>query len=393
MKRSTDRIRTTHAGRLPVSPGLENLPVRLYLGEVIDPAVIADGIADVVAKQLDAGIDCIGDGEFWKARDFIYYSRHLTGIERRRLKPGETGSTRTNTRERDEFAQFYKDSDKAGTIFYVPGERPTPPERECTVATGPIKSKGTAALAQEIAAFKTGLAKAGRAVDETFFCVIAPGWLDHFIYNEYYKTEEEFIFALAEVLREEYLAIVKAGFILQIDDPGLVDWWDMLKPALSVEDYRNKFARLRIEAVNHALKGIPEDRVRYHLCWGSWHGPHTHDLPFEHIVGLMLQVKAQCYSFEAANVRHEHEWKLWNDVKLPDGKILLPGVVSHSTNLVEHPELVAERIMRFASAVGRDNVIAGTDCGLGGRVHAEIAWAKLGALVEGARLASKTLWR
>ena len=393
MKRSTDRIRTTHAGRLPVSPGLENLPVRLYLGEVVDPAAIADGIADVVAKQLDAGIDCIGDGEFWKARDFIYYSRHLTGIERRRLKPGETGSTRTNTRERDEFAQFYKDSDKAGTIFYVPGERPTPPERECTVATGPIKSKGTAALAQEIEAFKTGLATAGRAVDETFFCVIAPGWLDHFIYNEYYKTEEEFIFALAEVLREEYLAIVKAGFILQIDDPGLVDWWDMLKPALSVEDYRNKFARLRIEAVNHALKGIPEDRVRYHLCWGSWHGPHTHDLPFEHIVGLMLQVKAQCYSFEAANVRHEHEWKLWNDVKLPDGKILLPGVVSHSTNLVEHPELVAERIMRFASAVGRDNVIAGTDCGLGGRVHAEIAWAKLGALVEGARLASKTLWR
>ena len=213
---------------------------------------------------------------------------------------------------------------------------------------GPIKSKGTAALAQEIAAFKAALAKAGRAVDETFFCVIAPGWLDHFIYNEYYKTDEEFIFALADALREEYLAIVNAGFILQIDDPGLVDWWDMLKPALSVDEYRDRFARLRIDAINHALKGIPEDRVRYHLCWGSWHGPHTHDLPFEHIVGLMLQVKAQCYSFEAANVRHEHEWKLWKDVKLPDGKMILPGVVSHSTNLVEHPELVAERIMRFA---------------------------------------------
>jgi 5-methyltetrahydropteroyltriglutamate--homocysteine methyltransferase len=393
MKRSSDRIRTTHAGRLPVSPGLENLPVRLYLGEVVDPAIIADGIAHAVNKQLDVGIDCIGDGEFWKARDFIYYSRHLTGIERRPLKAGETGSTRTNTRERDEFVQFYKDSDKAGTIFYVPGERPTPPERECTVARGPIKSKGTAALAQEIAAFKAALAKAGRAVDETFFCVIAPGWLDHFIYNEYYKTDEEFIFALAEALREEYLAIVNAGFILQIDDPGLVDWWDMIKPALSVEEYRDKFARLRVEAINHALKGIPEDRVRYHLCWGSWHGPHTHDLPFEHIVGLMLQVKAQCYSFEAANVRHEHEWKLWQDVKLPDGKILLPGVVSHSTNLIEHPELVAERIVRFAGAVGRDNVLAGTDCGLGGRVHTEIAWAKLGALVEGARLASKMLWK
>jgi 5-methyltetrahydropteroyltriglutamate--homocysteine methyltransferase len=393
MKRSSERIRTTHAGRLPVSPGLENLPVRLYLGEVVPPETIAEGVAYGVRRQLDIGIDCVGDGEFWKARDFIYYDRHLTGLERRLLRPGETGSTRTNTRERDEFAQFYKDSDKAGTIFYVPGERPTPPERECTVAKGPIKSKGIGALAQEIAAFKAALAWVGRPVDETFFCVIAPGWLDHFIYNEYYKTEEEFIYALAEALREEYLAIVNAGFILQIDDPGLVDWWDMLKPALSVEQYRDRFARLRIEAVNHALKGIPEDRVRYHLCWGSWHGPHTHDLPFEHIVKLMLQVNAQCYSFEAANVRHEHEWKLWQDVKLPDGKMILPGVVSHSTNLVEHPELVAERIERFASAVGRENVIAGTDCGLGGRVHAEIAWAKLGALVEGSRLASKRLWR
>ena len=158
------------------------------------------------------------------------------------------------------------------------------------------------------------------------------------------------------------------------------------------EEYRDRFARLRIEAVNHALEGIPEDRVRYHLCWGSWHGPHTHDLPFQHIISLMTQVKAQCYSFEAANVRHEHEWKLWKDIKRPEGKILLPGVVSHATNLIEHPELVAERILRFAGAVGRDNVIAGTDCGLGGRVHAEIAWAKLGALVEGARLASKALW-
>jgi 5-methyltetrahydropteroyltriglutamate--homocysteine methyltransferase len=393
MKRSTDRIRTTHAGRLPVSPGCENLPGRLYRGEAIDPATIAAGIDHVVQRQLDIGIDCIGDGEFWKARNIAYYSRHLTGLETRPLKPGETGSTRTNTRERDEFVQFYKDLDNTGTIFHVPGEKPMPPERERMIASGPVKSKGTAALAQEIEAFKAAVARAGRAVDEAFFCVIAPGWLDHFIYNEFYQTDEEFIFALAGALREEYLAVVNAGFILQIDDPGVVDWWDMLKPALSVDDYRDRFAKLRIEAVNHALAGIPEDRVRYHLCWGSWHGPHTHDLPFEHIIGLMLEVKAQCYSFEAANVRHEHEWKLWSDVKLPDGKILLPGIVSHATNLVEHPELVAERIRRFAGAVGRDNVIAGTDCGLGGRVHAEIAWAKLGALVEGARLASKELWR
>lgn len=392
MKRSTDRIRTTHAGRLPVAPGLENLPIRLFLGEVIDPVTIEAGITHVVKKQLELGLDCIGDGEFWKTRDFIYYSRHLTGLERRALRPGETGSTRTNTRERDEFAQFYKDSDNAGTIFYVPGEKPMGPERERTIATGPVKSRGTQVLEQEIAAFKSAVAKAGRPAEETFFCVIAPGWLDHFIFNEYYKTEEEFVFALAEALREEYRAVVNAGLILQIDDPGLVDWWDMLKPALSVQEYRDRFARLRIDAVNHALEGIPEDRVRYHLCWGSWHGPHTHDLPFRHIIDLMLQVKAQCYSFEAANVRHEHEWALWEEVKLPDGKMILPGVVSHSTNLVEHPELVADRIARFANAVGRENVLAGTDCGLGGRVHAEIAWAKLRALAEGAELASKRLW-
>ena len=393
MKGSPDRIRTTHAGRLPNSPGCEDLPFRLFRGESIDPAVIDAGLVHVVRKQLDIGIDCIGDGEFWKSRNFAYYSRHLDGIDTRPLKPGETASTRSFTRERDEFSGFYNDLDGTGTIFHVPGEKPMPPERVRMIATGPVKSKGTAAaLAQEIETFKNGIAKAGRPVDEAFFCVIAPGWLDHFIYNEYYKTDEEYIFALAEALREEYLAIVNAGLILQIDDPGVVDWWDMLKPALSVEEYVNKFAKIRIEAVNHALKGIPEDRVRYHLCWGSWHGPHTHDLPFEHIISLMLQVKAQCYSFEAGNVRHEHEWRLWQHKKLPDGKLILPGVVSHATNLIEHPELVSERIQRFARAVGRENVIAGTDCGLGGRVHAEIAWAKLGALAEGAKLASKALW-
>src|SRR5271169_6207831 len=217
------------------------------------------------------------------------------------------------------------------------------------------------------------------------------GWLDHFIFNEYYKTEEEFLFALADALREEYRAVVAAGFVLQIDDPGLPDWWDMLKPEPSVAAYR-RFARLRIEAVNHALSGIPEDKVRYHLCWGSWHGPHTHDLPLEHIIDLILEVKAQTYSFEAANVRHEHEWRVWQQAKLPDGKMLMPGVVSHATNLVEHPQLVADRILRYAGIAGRENVIAGTDCGLGGRVHADLAWAKLRSLAEGARLASKNSW-
>jgi 5-methyltetrahydropteroyltriglutamate--homocysteine methyltransferase len=221
--------------------------------------------------------------------------------------------------------------------------------------------------------------------------VLAPGWLDHFIFNEYYKTEEEFLFALADALREEYRAVVAAGFVLQIDDPGLPDWWDMLKPEPTIEAYR-KSARLRIDAVNHALVGIPEEKVRYHLCWGSWHGPHTHDLPLEHIIDLILEVKAQTYSFEAGNVRHEHEWRVWQQAKLPPGRMLMPGVVSHATNLVEHPQLVADRILRYAAIVGRENIVAGTDCGLGGRVHADLAWAKLRMLVEGARLASTSLW-
>ncbi len=393
MKRSTDRIRTTHAGRLPVPPGCEGMPARLFKGEPVDAAVIAAGLDEVVRRQLDAGIDCIGDGEFWKSRNYMYYGRHFTGIETRELRPGEPASTRVFTRERDEFEQFYRDLDATGTIFHVPGEKPLPPERVRAIATGPIKPKHNGALAQEIETFKAAVARAGRPVDETFFCVLAPGWLDHFIYNEYYKTDEEYVFALAEALRAEYLAVAEAGFILQIDDPGLPDWWDMIKPAMSVEDYVNKFAKVRIEALNHALKGIPEDRVRYHLCWGSWHGPHTHDIPFQHIITLMLEVNAQCYSFEAGNVRHEHEWRLWEDIKLKDGKMILPGVVSHATNLIEHPDLVAERIARFAGCVGRENVIAGTDCGLGGRVHADIAWAKLAVLAEGAKLASQQLWR
>ena len=393
MKKSSDRIRTTHAGQLPVPPSCQDLAFRLHAGEKVDPAVIEAGITDAVRKQLDIGIDCIGDGEFWKTRTIAYYGSHLTGITTRPLRSSETGSTRTFTRERDEFAQFYRDSDNAGSMFFVPGEKPIPPERERMIASGPLKPKGTAAIDREIAAFKAAIARAGKPVDEAFFCVMAPGWLDHFIYNEYYNTEEEFLFALAEALREEYRAVVNAGFILQIDDPGLVDWWDMLKPALSVENYVGRFAKLRVEAINHALAGIPEDKVRYHLCWGSWHGPHTHDLPLKHVVALLLQVKAQCYSFEAANVRHEHEWRVWQDAKIPERKILLPGIVSHATNLVEHPELVAERIQRFAGVVGRENVIAGTDCGLGRRVHGEIAWAKLQALVDGAKLASQALWR
>ena len=396
MQKSATRIRTSHVGRLPPPKGWEDMPARLANAEVIDSGEIASrvvpAIAETVRKQVEIGIDCINDGEFWTSRSLAHYTAHFSGLEVRRVKPGEPPTTRHSTRERDEFRDFYADMDKLGTLFFVPGEKPVPPMTERVVARGPVKSKGPQAINREIDTFKAAIDRAGSKVDEAFIAVLAPGWLDHFIFNEYYKTDEEFLFALAEAVGEEYRAVVAAGFVLQIDDPGLPDWWDMIKPEPTVEDYR-KFARLRIEAVNHALAGIPEERVRYHLCWGSWHGPHTHDLPLEHIIDLILTVKAQTYSFEAGNVRHEHEWRAWQAVKVPPGKMLMPGVVSHATNLVEHPQLVADRILRYAAIVGRENVIAGTDCGLGGRVHAELAWAKLGALVEGARLASTNLWR
>jgi 5-methyltetrahydropteroyltriglutamate--homocysteine methyltransferase len=396
MQRSTTRIRTSHVGRLPPPKGWEDMPARLANAEVIDSGEIAShvvpAIAETVKKQVEIGIDCINDGEFWTARSLAHYAAHFTGLEARPVKLGEPPTTRHSTRERDEFRDFYADMDKLGTLFFVPGEKPMPPMTERVIARGPVKSRGPQAINREIDAFRAAIDRSGSKVEEAFIAVLAPGWLDHFIFNEYYNTDEEFLFALAEAVREEYRAVVSAGFVLQIDDPGLPDWWDMIKPEPTVEEYR-KFAKLRIEAVNHALVGIPEEKVRYHLCWGSWHGPHTHDLPLEHIVDLVLAVKAQTYSFEAGNVRHEHEWRAWQAVKVPPGKILMPGVVSHATNLVEHPQLVADRILRYTAIVGRENVIAGTDCGLGSRVHAELAWAKLRALVEGAQLASKNLWR
>ena len=396
MQKSTTRIRTSHVGRLPPPKGWEGMPARLANAEVIDSGEIAShvvpAIAETVKKQVEIGIDCINDGEFWTARSLAHYAAHFTGLEARPVKVGEPPTTRHSTRERDEFRDFYADMDKLGTLFFVPGEKPMPPMPERVIARGPVKSRGPQAINREIDAFRAAIDRSGSKVEEAFIAVLAPGWLDHFIFNEYYNTDEEFLFALAEAVREEYRAVVSAGFVLQIDDPGLPDWWDMIKPEPTVEEYR-KFAKLRIEAVNHALVGIPEEKVRYHLCWGSWHGPHTHDLPLEHIVDLVLAVKAQTYSFEAGNVRHEHEWRAWQEVKVPPGKILMPGVVSHATNLVEHPQLVADRILRYTAIVGRENVIAGTDCGLGSRVHAELAWAKLRALVEGAQLASKNLWR
>jgi 5-methyltetrahydropteroyltriglutamate--homocysteine methyltransferase len=348
-------------------------------------------VSEVIRKQIQIGIDCVGDGEFWSGRNFQYYTRQLSGISERPLRPGEKASGRESTRERDAFPALYADMDRVGTAFCVPGEQPRFfPAKVKAIVSGPVKGHATDAVRREIAVFKDALAAAGGA-SEAFICVFAPGWLDHHIFDEYYGDDEKFIFALADAMRDEYRAVVDAGFILQIDDPGIATSWDMIKPAPSVADYR-RHLKLRVDALNHALAGLPEDRVRHHFCWGSWHGAHVHDLPMKEVIDLVLQIRAQVYSFEAGNVRHEHEWTIWKDVKLPPGKMIMPGVVSHATNIVEHPELVARRIQNFAQAVGRENVIAGTDCGLGTRLHDELVWAKLSALAEGARLASKRLW-
>ncbi len=378
-----DRILTTHAGRLDGPPELAAL-IRAARGAPIDTdkaaALVPSAIVDIVKRQKDTGIDIVGDGELGKLGfNLAYYGKRLTGLTSRKVKEGEAGWMSLRTGERIEFADFYKDLG-----WGAPSER--------VICSGPITYIGQAEVAADIARFKTALNAAGLTPAGAFMCVLAPGWLEHFFYNEHYKSDEEYLFALADAIKHEYRAIVDAGFTLQIDDPALPDTYDMIVPAPSIDDYR-KFARVRVDALNHALEGIPADRVRFHICWGSWHGPHTHDLPLAHLVDLMLSVNAGAYSVEGANPRHEHEWKIWQTTKLPDGKVLIPGVISHATNVVEHPELVADRIVRYAGVVGRERVIAGTDCGLGLRLHPQIAWAKLSALVEGARLASRQLWR
>ena len=387
MQHSVERIRVTHAGRLSASlREFEPLDLRVGRGEPYDVDAYAKlkqrAIEDVVRHQLDLGIDVISDGELGRRRDFVYYARRMSGLEQRELRPGEVGASIFRSREREHFKEYYADADR---------ERPQVARPKRMVCTGALESRSLEDLQKEIAAFKTALSGAA-AEREAFFAVIAPGWIDHFIFNEHYKSDEEFIFALAEVMRPEYLAVVEAGLILQVDDPGLADAWPTFIPPLSLEDYR-RYARIRIDALNHALRGIPSERIRYHCCWGSWNGPHTEDIALADIVDLMLSLNIQAYSIEAGNVRHEHEWKVWRDVRLPEGKILIPGVVSHKTPVVEHPELVADRLCNFAGLVGRENVQAGTDCGMGlGRVHHEVGWAKLQALVEGARLASERLW-
>jgi len=384
MRRSTDRILVTHAGRLSSdNEAFEAADAELRSGQLKDreryAALLTAAVRDIVRAQLAVGVDVVSDGELGRYRGYEYYAKRMSGIEERECRPGEVGATIFKTRERDKFHGYYAEADRKRTVV-------SRPRRIMCIA--PLQHRDRSVIEAEIARFKSALGPD----TEAFFPVIAPGWLDHFIFNEYYKSDEEFIGALAEVMQPEYRAVVDSGLILQIDDPGLPDAWTTFFPEPSIESYR-AYVRVRVEALNHALRGIPEDRVRYHLCWGSWNGPHVDDLPFKHVADLMLEVKAQAYSFEAGNVRHEHEWKIWREVKLPPGKILIPGVVSHRTNTVEHPEVVADRLLNFARLVGRENVMAGTDCGMGGgRIHAEIGWAKLESSIAGAALASQELW-
>ncbi len=405
-KSSEKRILTTHAGSLSRPPELIALSGERTAGEGPNESAFAQclavSVAGVVRRQRELGIDIVDDGEFGKpiagSYDYgawwNYAFARMSGFSpvHADAKPRHTKSSVAevalasfaNRRDWQEFAAFYQDPDSSGGLLGSAARRPV----QRPACTGPIKYTGHRALEADIANLKKALAAAGAT--EGFMCSVGPG---SFARGEdfYYKTEEEFLFAAADAFREEYKAIVEAGLVLQIDDPSLPDNWDMINPEPPLEEFK-KYERVRIEALNHALRGLPEDRIRYHICWGSWHGPHTTDIPLRDIVDLVLSVHAGAYSVEAANPRHAHEWRVWRDVKLPDGKVLIPGVVSHATNIVEHPQVVADRIVRYAEIVGRDNVIAGTDCGLGGRIHPQIAWAKLTVLAEGAKLASKELW-
>jgi 5-methyltetrahydropteroyltriglutamate--homocysteine methyltransferase len=386
---SRGRILTSHVGSL-VRPA----ELRTFLAarrdqkpydEAAFNACLHDSVAAVVRRQADIGLDIINDGEYGKTISWSrYVLQRLSGFEQRRTR--DTGMPAAVVgRDRREFAEFYADYDRSQGFSGMTG----------WALTGPIRYTGHAELERDIANFKA--AAQGTKARDLFMAAVAPASVAPDRADEYYKSDEDYVFAVAAALAEEYKAIVDAGLILQIDDAYLAHTYEVMVPPKTPRDYR-RWATVRIEALNHALKGLPEERTRYHVCWGSWNGPHAHDVELKDIIDLILKVKTGGYLLEMANPRHEHEWRVWEAVKLPSGRKLIPGVISHQTNVVEHPELVAERIMRLAKLVGRDNVIASTDCGFAQgpfvqRVHPSIMWAKLRALVEGARIASKHLWR
>ncbi len=384
MKRSTDRILTTHAGSLPRPP---DLLAMIEAGAEVH-AVDANGFAarlrtavgEIVNRQAELGIDVVDDGEYGKPGFVSYINERLSGFEIDRERTGR--DPWQGSREARSFPEYYAapSSPRAAHVHMI--------------CTGPITYRGHHQLNRDIGNLRAALATVAAA--EAFIPAISPGNVEDWQRNAYYRTQDAFLFAIADALHEEYKAIVDAGFLLQIDDPRLVTYW-LLKPELSLEDVL-AWARLRVEALNHALRGIPRDRIRFHTCYGINMGPRVHDMELKDIVHLILEVRAGAYSFEAANPRHEHEWKVWETVELPKEAVLIPGVISNSTVLVEHPELVAQRIARFAGVVGPERMIAGSDCGFATfagakEIHASIVWAKLQALVEGAKIASWQLWR
>ena len=387
MKRSTNRILTTHVGSLIRPPELQEFLRAKQVSKPYDKAAydacLKELVTAVVHKQAATGIDVVSDGEFGKSISWSQYVlERLSGFERRPIKPG--GNPFTRGVDREKFAEFYAELDAREGVS-------TTVEAVCV---GPIGYTGQAELARDIDNFKAALK--GVDVAEAFLPVAAPASVIPDRKNEYYKSEEELIRAIGAAMRTEYRMIIDAGFVLQLDDARAAVTYDRMVPPASFADYR-KWLALQVDVLNEAIAGLPADRIRYHVCWGSWPGPHTTDVPLKDIVDLILGMKVGAYVIEGANPRHEHEWRVWETAKLPPDRVLIPGVISHATNVVEHPELVAERIVRLARLVGRENLIAGTDCGFAQgpfhrRVHPSIMWAKLDALVKGARLASAELW-
>ena len=387
MKRSLDRILTTHVGSLirpqPLQAFLRAKPAGKGFDRPAHEKCLAESVTEIVRRQAEAGIDVVSDGEFGKSISWSQYAlERLSGFERRALQPGTNPFRRGADRSR--FADFYAELDAREEIA-------TSADAVCIA---PIAYTGQAELTRDIRNFKAALAAV--KVEEAFLPVAAPASVIPDRKNEYYRSEEECLVAIAAAMRTEYKMIVDAGFLLQLDDARAAVTYDRMVPPASLADYR-KWAAMHMEVLNHAIEGLPAERMRYHICWGSWPGPHTTDVPLQDIVDLILKVNVGAYVIEGANPRHAHEWKVWQDVKLPPGKALIPGVISHATNVVEHPDLVAERILRYARILGRENVLAGTDCGFAQgpfyrRVHLSIMWAKLEALAEGARLATKALW-
>jgi 5-methyltetrahydropteroyltriglutamate--homocysteine methyltransferase len=388
MQRSTNRILTTHVGSLIRPDSIRQFLRAKQKGEGYDAAAHAqclkETVIEVVRQQADVGTDAVSDGEFGKGISWSQYVlERLAGFEKRPFRP-DTGNPFTRGADRVRFAEFYRELDARDHVETITD----------TVAVAPIRYTGQALLQQDIDNFKSAL-KTVKVV-EGFLPVAAPASAIPDRKNEYYKTEEDLVEAIGRAMHVEYKQIVDNGLLVQIDDARAAVTYDRMVPPASFQDYR-KWVRRHMDVLNAATEGIPTEKIRYHVCWGSWPGPHTTDVPARDIMDLILRVRAGAYVLEMANPRHEHEWRIWEDVKLPKGAVLIPGVISHATNVVEHPELVAERIVRLAKLVGRENVIAGTDCGFAQqpfyqRVHPTIQWAKLEALAEGARIASKALW-